>query len=282
MKKILLILCAAALTAGCANEAEKKAQAQLEEARKAYELGRYETAKQLLDSLHARYPKAFDARKAGQALERQVEQDIQRRRLVTLDSLLAVRQREVDSLLPRYTFEKDAEYQNVGNYFWPTQTVEKNLHRSHLRFQTDETGKTSLTSIYCGSSFIHHTGVKVTAPDGSFAETPPSKDSYQTRNNGEKIEKADYKQEEDGGVTAFLIRQSGKTIRLTFTGGERTYTTTMQPADLQAAEAIHRLGELLNSITRIKKEQEAARLKIEFIRRKTERQNATDATSPAD
>lgn len=47
----------------------------------------------------------------------------------------------------------------------------------------------SMTSIYCGPSNIHHISVKVIAPDGSFAETPASKDSYETTDLGEKIEK---------------------------------------------------------------------------------------------
>lgn len=67
------------------------------------------------------------------------------------------------------------------------------MHRSFLRFQVDELGKMSMTSIYCGSGNIHHVGVKVIAPDGSFAETPASKDSYETTDMNEKIEKADYK-----------------------------------------------------------------------------------------
>ena len=36
-----------------------------------------------------------------------------------------------------------------------------------------------MTSIYCGAHNIHHVAVKVTAPDGSFAETPAAKDSYE-------------------------------------------------------------------------------------------------------
>ena len=49
-----------------------------------------------------------------------------------------------------------------------------------------------MTSIYCGAHNIHHVAVKVTAPDGSFAETPAAKDSYETTDLGEKIEKADF------------------------------------------------------------------------------------------
>ena len=46
--------------------------------------------------------------------------------------------------------------------------------------------------------------MKVIAPDGSFAETPSSKDSYETTDMNEKIEKADYKLGEDGNVIEFL------------------------------------------------------------------------------
>ena len=119
----------------------------------------------------------------------QVELKEQEKTLVYLDSMLQEKQKEVDAIKKNYTFEKDAEYQKIGNYLHPSQVIEKNLHRSYLRFQVDETGVMSMTSIYCGSGNIHHVGVKVIAPDGSFAETPASKDSYETTDMNEKIEK---------------------------------------------------------------------------------------------
>ena len=112
--------------------------------------------------------------------------------------MLQAKQKDFDAIKGKYTFEKDAEYQNIGNYLHPSQVIEKNLHRSFLRFQVDENGVMSMTSIYCGAHNIHHVAVKVTAPDGSFAETPAAKDSYETTDLGEKIEKADFKLGEDG------------------------------------------------------------------------------------
>ena len=104
----------------------------------------------------------------------------------------------------RYAFEKDKEYQQTGTYLHPSQTIERNLHRSFLRFQVDEQGKVSMTSIYCGHTSIHHTSVKVTAPDGTFVQTPASPDSYETTDLDEHIEKADYKLGQDGGVMHFI------------------------------------------------------------------------------
>lgn len=124
-----------------------------------------------------------------------------------------------------------------------------------------------MTSIYCGSQNIHHVGVKVTAPDGSFAETPASKDSYETTDLGMKIEKADYKIGEDGNVMGFLYLNKDKNIKVNYLG-ERPYSTDMTPADRQALAATYELAQILSSMTEIKKNMEEAKLKIEFVQRK--------------
>ena len=197
----------------------------------------------------------------------QVELKEQSESLVYLDSMLQVKQKELADIIGKYTFEKDEEYQKIGNYFCPTQTVEKNLHRSFLRFQVNELGVMTMTSIYCGANHIHHTAVKVSTPDGTFAETPASKDSYETTDLGEKIEKADYKMGQDGNVMGFLYMNRNKNIRVEYIG-ERKYATTMTPSDREALAGIYELSQLLSSIEQIKKETEEAKLKIEFINRK--------------
>ena len=189
MKKAAFLACLCCTLFSCSN-VEKKAGEKLQAAREAFERGDYSEAKIQIDSIKILYPKAFETRREGIGLMQQVELKEQEKTLVYLDSMLQEKQKEVDAIKKNYTFEKDAEYQKIGNYLHPSQVIEKNLHRSYLRFQVDETGVMSMTSIYCGPHNIHHLAVKVTAPDGSFAETPASKDSYETTDLGEKIEKA--------------------------------------------------------------------------------------------
>lgn len=272
MKKLIILICISALLASCGDNAEKKAGEKLQAARTAFEQGDYNEAKLQLDSIKMLYPKAFEARKSGQKLLRTIELKEQQQSLVYLDSMLTGKQQELAQIKDKYTFEKDAEYQKTGNYFWPTQTVEKNLHRSFLRFQVNEQGAMTMTSIYCGGSHIHHVAVKVIAPDGSFAETPASADSYETSDMGEKIEKADYPMGKDGNVMGFLYLNRDKNIRIEYVG-ERKYTTTMSAADRQALTGIYELSQLLTSIEQIKKEQEEANLKIEFVSRKIEQKS---------
>lgn len=268
MKKGLLMMCLCCTLFSC-NDTEKKAGEKLQAARHAFEQGSYNEAKILIDSIKTLYPKAFDVRRAGIGLMQEIELKEQERSLVYLDSMLQTKQQVFDAIKSKYVFEKDAEYQNIGHYLHPSQVIEKNLHRSFLRFQVDENGIMSMTSIYCGFRNIHHIAVKVIAPDGSFAETPASKDSYETTDLGEKIEKADYKMGEDGNVMGFLYLNKDKNIKIQYQG-ERPYSTAMSPTDRQALADVYELAQLLSSISEIKKNMEEANLKIGFVKRKME------------
>lgn len=266
MNKAALLVCLCSTLFAC-SDVEKKANEKLQVAREAFERGDYNEAKIQIDSIKILYPKAFDTRREGNGLMQQVELKEQEKTLVYLDSMLLEKQKAVELIKGRFVLEKDAEYQTVGNYMHPSQVVEKNLHRSFLRFQVDESGVMSMTSIYCGPHNIHHIAVKVTAPDGSFAETPTSKDSYETTDLGEKIEKADYKIGEDGNVIGFLYLNKDKNIRVSYLG-ERPYSITLTPNDRKAVAEVYELAQLLSSITEIKKNKEEANLKIEFVKRK--------------
>ena len=275
MKKIIILACLCSTLVACEN-VEKKAALKLAEARAAFEAGNYNEAKMQIDSIKILYPKAFDTRRQGIYLMQEVELKEQQKTLGYLDSMLAVKQQEFEAIKSKFVLEKDTAYQRIGHYLVPAQVIERNLHRSFLRFQTDETGVVSLTSIYCGSYNIHHTAVKVTAPDGNFTETSVSRDSYETTDLGEHIEKADYKLGEDGGVIAFVAANKDKNLRVDYKG-ERSYTTYMLPADRQAASDIYELGKTLSAITEIKKNIEEANLKIQFIQKKmTERKTETE------
>lgn len=136
----------------------------------------------------------------------------------------------------------------------------------------------SLTSIYCGKGNIHHTAVKVTAPDGTFAQTPPSMDSYETTDLGEQIEKADYKRGEDGGLIDFICLNKDKNLRVEFMG-DRSYTTTLSRADRYAAADVRQLAEVLSALTRIQEETDEANRKIQFIQENIKKRKTDPAES---
>ena len=269
MKKIRLsALLALALITGCSDGGEKQAQLHLQKAEQALLLENFSEAKLQIDSIKMLYPKAFEARKQGIKVMQQVDLKEQTKTLAYLDSVMLVKQAQLDSIKGDFVLEKDTAYQDIGNYFYPTQTVEKSLGRSFLRGQVNELGEMSLTSIYCAGGQLHHTSVKVSVGE-LFAETSVSKDSYETTDLGKTIEKSDYKIGEDGGVVGFIIANQDKNIQLHFIG-DKTYRIVMDKNDRKAIVKLAELARILSGMEEIRKQQKEASLKIQFVSRKIE------------
>lgn len=275
MKKIgLSALLALAVLTGCGDGGEKEAQIRLQKAEAALLQENFSEAKLQIDSIKVLYPKAFEARKQGIKLMQQVDLKEQRKTLVYLDSMMQVKQLQLDSIKGNFVLEKDTAYQEIGNWFYPTQVVEKNTGRTFLRGQVNELGEMSLTSIYCAGGALNHTSVKVSVGD-TFAETPTTKDSYTTTDLGRTIEKADYKLGEDGGVVGFIVANQDKNIQLTFIG-DKTYKTAMQKNDRKAIAELTDLARILSGMEEIRKQQKEANLKIQFVTRKIEEGKAVE------
>ena len=275
MKKIgLLAVLALSLLAGCGDGGDKEAQLRLQKAEAALQQDNFNEAKLQIDSIKILYPKAFEARKQGIKLMQQVDLKEQQKTLVYLDSLMQVKQAQLDSIKGNFVLEKDTAYQEIGNWFYPTQVVEKNVGRSFLRAQVNELGEMSLTSIYCAGGKLNHTSVKVSVGE-TFAETPMTKDSYTTTDLGRTIEKADYKLGEDGGVVGFIVTNADKNIQLTFIG-DKTWRTAMQKNDRKAFVELTELARILSGMEEIRKQQKEANLKIQFVTRKMEEGKAAE------
>lgn len=259
---------------GCGDGGEKEAQIRLQKAETALRQENFSEAKLQIDSIKVLYPKAFEARKQGIKLMQQVDLKEQGKTLVYLDSMMQVKQAQLDSIKVNFVLEKDTAYQEIGNWFYPTQVVEKNVGRSFLRGQVNELGEMSLTSIYCAGGKLNHTSVKVSVGD-TFAETPMTKDSYTTNDLERTIEKADYKVGEDGGVVGFIVTNQDKNIQLTFIG-DKTYRTAMQKNDRKAIAELTELARILSGMDEIRKQQKEANLKIQFVTRKIEEAKAAE------
>ena len=254
------------LLASCGQE-EKKASDLLMRAEQSYSSANYNETKMHIDSIRNLYPKVFDIRKKAIILKQQVELKEQQISLEYLDSMMTIKKILLDSMKVAFVLEKDTAYQEIGNYFYPTQIVEKNIGRTFLRACVSERGEMSITSIYCAGGSLNHTSVKVSSKD-AFAQTPASPDVYVTTDLGKKIEKADYKLGADGGVIGFIIaNKDAKSLKLEFIG-DRTYKTVMYSQDIKAIVELSKLAQVLLSIEEIKKEQKEANLKIQFLNKK--------------
>ena len=169
MKKSAICITLATLAlAGCNND-EKNAQARLDNARSMYEQNEFFAAKNEIDSIRILYPKEFKGIREGLTLMRQVEQKEAERNLAFCDSLIPVKQQELEGLKKGFNFEKDSAYNEIGNYVSKQQTIERNIQRCYIRSGVNEKGEMYLASVYFGGKPINR---KRESPGRLLPRTP--------------------------------------------------------------------------------------------------------------
>ena len=170
MKKLAIcITLIAAILTGC-NGDEKAAQTRLDKARAMYENNEFFGAKNEIDSIRALYPKEVKVLKQGLTLMRQVEVKEAERNIAFCDSLLPIKLEEVEGLKKGFAFEKDSVYEEIGNYIWKQQTIERNVQRCYVRCGVNEEGEMYLASVYYGGRPVEHTGIKLSLKEYQIME----------------------------------------------------------------------------------------------------------------
>ena len=77
---------------------------------------------------------------------RQVEVKEAERNIAFCDSLLPIKLEEVEGLKKGFAFEKDSVYEEIGNYIWKQQTIERNVQRCYVRCGVNEEGEMYLAA----------------------------------------------------------------------------------------------------------------------------------------
>ncbi|MDR1403528.1 MAG: hypothetical protein LBJ60_07515 [Tannerellaceae bacterium] len=248
------------LFAGC-NDKEKEARVRYGKAKNFYEQNDLFAAKNEIDSIRIYYPKEVKVMKDAIELKRLVELKEADRNIAYCDSLLPIRQKEVGELNKNFILEKDTLYQDMGNYVWKQQTIERNVERSYVRCKVSEDGATSLESVYFGSRSLNHTGIKVSAKDGIFAETASIPYdgglNYRFQDLGNTTEVVTYKRENGVDVVKFIYANAGERIKVEYTGG-KAYTIYMADADKKALVATYDLAAVLSDVDTLIRERDKA------------------------
>lgn len=271
MKKSVIGVALAVITlAGC-NQTEKEAQARLNKARTMFEHNEFAAAKNEIDSIRVRYPKEFKILKEGLTLMRNVEQKEAERNIAFCDSLLPIKENEALELEKNFILEKDSDYNEIGNFVWKQQTIERNVQRCYIRSGVNEKGEIYLASVYFGGKPINHTSIKLSIPGGEYAETPAIPYdgglNYHFKDLGNTTEVVTYQGEKCEDAVKFIYANSKERIKIEYTGG-KPYIIYMADADKKAIAATLDLAVVLNDIEKMKKEKEKATKKIAYLKSK--------------
>lgn len=236
-----------------------------------YEQNEYFGAKNEIDSIRTLYPKELKVQQQALKLMRQVEWKEAERNIAFCDSLLPIRQEEFDRLKKDFTFEKDSLYDDLGKYVWKQQTIERNLERCYVRSGVNERGEIHLASVYYGSNPLQHTGIKVSTPDGLYAETAAipydGGVNYRFANLGFTTEVVTYNGENGINALKFIADNADKRIRTEYTGG-KPYIMYIADGDKKAIAATYNLAMVLSDLVRMHQEKEKSEKRIEYLRGK--------------
>ena len=224
-----------------------------------------------IDSIRILYPKEFKVIREGLTLMRQVEQKEAERNLAFCDSLIPVKQQELEGLKKGFNFEKDSAYNEIGNYVSKQQTIERNIQRCYIRSGVNEKGEMYLASVYFGGKPINHTGIKLSTQDGLFAETPAIPYdgglNYHFKDLGNTTEVVTYQGEKCEDAVKFIFTHKGERIKVEYTGG-KPYILYIADADKKAIASTYELAVVLSDIEKLTKEKEKATKKLAYLEKK--------------
>lgn len=273
MKKSAICIALAAITLAACNQTEKEAQARLNNARSMYERNEFFAAKSEIDSIRALYPKEYKVLKEGLTLMRQIELKEAERTIAFCDSLLPIKIEEAEALKKGFNFEKDSVYEEIGNYIWKQQTIERNVQRCYIRSGVNEKGEIYLASVFYGGAPINHTGLKVSTPDGQFAETASiaydGGVNYRFKDLGKTTEVVTYKGEKGLDAAKFIATNVKERIKAEYTGS-KPYTIYIADGDKKAIAATYDLATVLSDLENLIKEKDKSTNRIAYLKNKLE------------
>ena len=269
---MLAFVLACVIAISCSSKVEQSADDLLANARTAYEEGKYNAARKLIDSIKVVAPKAYKTLREAEVLRREVMIKEKERDVAffeaELQQLVSVR----DSLAAGMVFNKDKRYQDKGYYTVESQAIAKNVQNNFLRASVYEDGAMYLTSFYRGKS-IKHTTVKLSS-NGVYALCDKAFLERNYKEYGVSNERRDYKYGEDNGLVDFILASQGS-IEVELSGGSKKVTYTLRESDAAALRKVLELMQAINAVRKTEEMLDEASYTLNFLRRSEERSSAS-------
>ncbi len=272
IKGVLSTVATGLLLMSCSGDANE-ASARIDKAQAFFEAGDFFSARNEIDSVRALYPREVNALRRGLEIMRRVDMAEAERNIAYCDSLLPIREQEAEELKKGFVLEKDTVYQEIGNYIWKQQTIERNVQRCYVRCGVDERGEMYLASVYFGAQPINHTGIRLSLKDDSFAATQSIPYdgglNYRFEDMGNTTEVVTYKGDAGRDAIRFIYDHASERIKTEYTGG-KPYIIYISDGDKKALTATYNLATVLSDIEKMRTEKSKAEKKIEYLNRKLE------------
>lgn len=262
MKYSTIILLFGLILASCGPNKEKIAQEKFERAQQQFQNKNYNDAKLIIDTITEFYPDQIEYTTRAKDLLRTITIEEQKSNLQFLDSVLTVKEAELEPLLKNFT--ESSDYGSKKILIHKRQKPENSYSRVYLRAHLDWDGDFYISSQYTGTSHINHNQIKVYFDGNSALSEKVEKDGFLNRQfeDGENVwEIVNYKDGKDNGVADFIASNWNKSLKVQFMG-KKYYYIVMEKYDKEAIRDGYEISFVLKEIKKIKEEKEKVKKEL--------------------
>lgn len=243
IKSLIIAGAASALClfASCGGGHEKEALALYESAKSLYDGRLYDSTLSVLDTLYKRYPAETDVVKKGMLLMARAQEQSAIDGIAQADSIIAANAPIVEKIAKDFVVVKNPDL--VENYrVYKTLKNSPLIGRTGLEPRVDDNGNIYLVSLLQGKA-IKHTMLRVTAPDGSLAETASiafdNAQNYRFVNDGVSYEMVTFHADQCDEFCRFIADNADVQLKLEFVGNSShkiSLSKTLQEAIARSYE----------------------------------------------
>lgn len=254
------------LVATSCNSNKKKAKDYLNIAEEALQQDNYEVAKLHIDSIKILFPKAFDEIRAGFDLMQKVRKAENKRNINFIDSMIDVNIAKLKEQHVNFNFVRDKDYQEFGNYVPKLTPSSKTLEQNTLRSGVNEKGVLYLESVLSGVN-INHNKIKVSIPDGSYAETlSVTADglNYKFKTLNKTYEIVRFFGNDENSVAEFIYTFQDSPITINFMG-TRSYSKTLSTTEKRAIAQAFEFSKIILEVEKLKFEKGKSEALLRYL-----------------
>ncbi|MBR4847776.1 MAG: hypothetical protein IKV07_00270 [Bacteroidaceae bacterium] len=264
MKKqhLFLLLVASFLLFSCEKSVEEPARLLLAEAKELFAGDDYNSAKMLVDSISIAYPKAYKTRREAEVLRREVMLKEKQRDVEYFTDMYEMLSERREALVTDFTYNKDAQYQDMGYYTVPSQAIALNPFNCFLRACVKEDGDAYLASYYRGAKIAHKT-LKVSSGDSFVTSDKP----FLSRSYwylGGYNERREYRYGDDNGIMDFIASATAP-VKVELFGEQGKYEYMLRDEDVIAIKRVIELSNLLKMVEEARGMRDEAQRALDFL-----------------
>lgn len=255
----ICVLCATTLVA-CQPSEEQRAAILVSDAQTLVDSGQWRQARIVLDSLHVTYPKQVGQRRLAKALEDSITYLEAQRTLAYTDTLLPPLLEQVDGLIKRFKYEKNAKYEDHGKYVHRLLSTGSNTSRNFLQAYVQDDRQTFVKSYYYGNAQMNQQSVVLSAGGEESV--------YQGHNHhfqdGAHHEVMTLEDESALSLLNFISAHHDARIRVEGKGDKPTHNWVyyLNEQEKEALSDTYQLGWLMKDINRLEQMQRVATAQI--------------------